>query len=71
MPRSFRKSKHLAAAMTDNERESLCQFAHEDAMKQWGKPLPSRAIELLRLYTKRRQDDANSKATMRYEKEAA
>lgn len=46
--------------MNDKQREEIRKVAHANALTQWGKPLPPKAVALIRLYA--RQDQINQKA---------
>lgn len=48
MQRSFRRSKHRAAAMTDAERDAIAAYSQARGRAQWGKPLHPKTIEVLR-----------------------
>lgn len=36
--------------MNDKQREEIIKTAHANALTQWGKPLPPKAVALIRLY---------------------
>lgn len=38
--------------MNDKQREEIRKVAHANALTQWGKPLPPKAVALIRLYAK-------------------
>lgn len=39
--------------LSDKQREEIRKVAHANALTQWGKPLPPKAVALIRLYAKR------------------
>lgn len=38
--------------LSDKKREEIIKVAHANALTQWGKPLPPKAVALIRLYAK-------------------
>ncbi len=38
--------------MKDKQREEIIKAAHANALTQWGQPLPTKAVALIRLYAK-------------------